>query len=286
LLGVKATTKGVQLDDHFVNVISLAIGIDPHVLSLARSDLQVQHWIDYMMGRYMGKKLIVARDKLDNIRGVRQKLLAFELFLTKYPEWKDKVVLIQVVVSTADNPELSSSISNIVHRINSQFSTLAHQPLVFQRRDITFSQYLALLSVADVLMVTSLREGMNLTCHEFVICQDGSHCSKKYGTIILSQFTGSASVFKDSTSGHFDLSINPWDFQQTAKAIKSALEMNEVEKEYRYKKMHHVVVNYTGEYWVTNLNQSLAKHLGHIHSVASNNRSSRRWHPIRKFFSR
>jgi len=120
---------------------------------------------------------------------------------------------------------------------------------------------------ADVLMVTSLREGMNLTCHEFIICQDGSHCSKKF-----SEFTSSASLFKDSMIGHFDLSINPWDYQQTAKVIKSALEMDKAEKEYRYKKMHHVVVNHTGEYWVNNLNQSLAKHHGRIQSVTGNNR--------------
>lgn len=259
LLVVEATNEGIQLENHFVNVLSLAIGIDPHGLSLARSDSQVLDWIDVIGERYKGKKLIVARDKLDNVRGVRQKLLAFELFLKKYPEWKDKVVLIQVATTTTDNPELSATVSDIVTRIDSQFSTLAHQPLVFLRQDIDFSQYLALLSVADVLMITSLREGMNLTCHEFVICQDGSHYNKKHGAVILSEFTGSASVFKDSVTGHFDISINPWDYQQTAKAIKNALEMDEVEKEHRYKKMRDVVINHTGEYWVNNLNQSLAK---------------------------
>ncbi len=259
LLVVEATADGVQLEDRFVNVLSLAIGIDPHGLRLARSDPQVQEWINVIVERYKGKKLIVARDKLDNVGGVRQKLLAFELFLKKYPEWKDKVVLIQVATSTTDHPELSATVSDIVTRIDSQFSSLAHQPLVFLRQDIAFSQYLALLSVADVLMVTSLREGMNLTCHEFVICQDSSHCSKKHGTLILSEFTGSASVFKDSVTGHFDLSINPWDYQQTARAIKNALEMDEAEKEYRYKKMRDVVVNHTGEYWFNNLSESLAK---------------------------
>ena len=259
LLVVEATADGVQLEDRFVNVLSLAIGLDPHGLRLARSDPQVQEWINVIVERYKGKKLIVARDKLDNVGGVRQKLLAFELFLKKYPEWKDKVVLIQVATSTTDHPELSATVSDIVTRIDSQFSSLAHQPLVFLRQDIAFSQYLALLSVADVLMVTSLREGMNLTCHEFVICQDSSHCSKKHGTLILSEFTGSASVFKDSVTGHFDLSINPWDYQQTARAIKNALEMDEAEKEYRYKKMRDVVVNHTGEYWFNNLSESLAK---------------------------
>lgn len=259
LLVVEATPEGVQLDDHFVNVTSLAIGIDPKGLSMAREEPQAKEWIDVMMERYKGKKLIVARDKLDTVRGVRQKLLACELFLNKYPEWKDKVVLIQVATSTTENPELSATVSDIVTRIDSQHSTLAHQPLVFLRQDIAFAQYLALLSVADVLMVTSLREGMNLTCHEFVICQDGALCSKKHGVTILSEFTGAAHLFKDSVSGHFDLSINPWDYQQTAKAIKQALEMDDAEKEQRYKKMRDIVVNHTGEYWVNNLTKTLAK---------------------------
>src|SRR5262249_43045021 len=136
------------------------------------------------------------------------------------------------------------------------------------------------------MLVTSLREGTNLTCHEFVIFQDGSHCSKKYGPVILSEFTGSASLFKDSVTGHFDLSINPWDYRQTAKAIKTALEMDEAEKEHRYKKVYHVVVNHTGEYWVNNLTQSFARHYGHIQSVTGNNRFSWRWQPIRKFLLR
>jgi len=258
LLVVEATPEGVQLDDHFVNVASLAIGIDPKGLSKEREAPQVKEWIDVMMERYKDKKLIVARDKLDSIGGVRQKLLSYELFLNKYPEWKDKVVLIQVATSTTDNPDLSAVVSDIVTRIDSQHSTLAHQPLVFLRQDIAFSQYLALLSVADVLMVTSLREGMNLSCHEFVICQDGALCSKKHGVTILSEFTGSASIFKDSVFGDFDLPINPWDYQQTAKAIKTALEMDEAERQTRYKKMRDVVVNHTGEYWTQNLTELLA----------------------------
>jgi trehalose 6-phosphate synthase complex regulatory subunit len=260
LLVVEATTDGVQLDDHFVNVKSLAIGIDPIGLDLAREDEAVAEWIKVMTERYKDKKLIVARDKLDHVRGVRQKLLAFELFLNKYPEWRDKVVLIQVATSTTDNPELSATVSDIVTRIDSQFSTLAHQPLVFLRQDIAFSQYLALLSVADVLMVTSLREGMNLTCHEYIICQDGKLCDKKHGPVILSEFTGSASIFKRN-----EIPVNPWDYQQCADAIKQALTMDDAERTRRYDQLHKIVTTHTGEYWVNGLSKSLAKvHEEHV----------------------
>jgi trehalose 6-phosphate synthase/phosphatase len=257
ILSLEATPEGIQRDNQFVNVWSLPIGIDPKAFAVAREEPDVLQWINALQERYAGKRLIVARDKLDNIRGVRQKLLAFELFLNKYPQWRDKVVLIQVATSTTENPELAETVSEIVTRIDAQHSTLAHQPLVFLRQDIAFSQYLALLSVADALMITSLREGMNLTCHEFVMCQDGAAAPGKHGPVILSEFTGSASVFGDA-----DLAVNPWDYQQCAEAIKKALEMSADEKERRYKKMREVVLGQTGDRWMA----QLLEHLAQVHN--------------------
>ncbi|RKF73645.1 putative alpha,alpha-trehalose-phosphate synthase 106 kDa subunit [Golovinomyces cichoracearum] len=245
LLSVEATNKGVQLEDRYVDVIDLAIGIDPIALNLNRTDPDVREWIQIMQERYRGKKLIVARDKLDHIRGVRPKLLAYELFLNKYPEWRDKVVLIQVATSTTEQTELDATVSDIVTRVNSSWANLAYQPLFYLKQDINFAQYLALLSVADVLMISSQREGMNLTCHEFVFCQDGKvEGQKKNGCLILSEFTGSTSAF-----GRNELSVNPWDFRQCAEAIRTALVMDEDEKKRRWSNLYKAVMHHTAENW-------------------------------------
>lgn len=254
ILSVEATEDGVQLENRFVNVWSSPIGIDPSALALAREEPEVLEWIQTMQKRYEGKKVIVARDKLDSIRGVRQKLLAFELFLNKHPEWKDKVVLIQVATSTTEDTELASTVSEIVTRIDAVHSTLTHNPLVFLRQDIAFSQYLALLSIADALAITSLREGMNLTCHEYVICQDGKASSKKHSPVILSEFTGSAAIFDGA-----ELAVNPWDYNSISRAFKSALEMGDEEKDSRYAKLRSLVMHHTGDFWVSNLSEHLAK---------------------------
>ncbi|KAF1845802.1 glycosyltransferase family 20 protein [Cucurbitaria berberidis CBS 394.84] len=254
ILSVEATEDGVQLENRFVNVWSSPIGIDPRALALAREEPEVLEWIQTMQKRYEGKKVIVARDKLDSIRGVRQKLLAFELFLNKNPQWKDKVVLIQVATSTTEDTELAATVSEIVTRIDAVHSTLTHNPLVFLRQDIAFSQYLALLSIADALAITSLREGMNLTCHEFVICQDGRASTKKHSPVILSEFTGSASIFEGA-----DLAVNPWDYNNIAEAFRIALEMTDEEKERRYAKLRNMVMHHTGDFWVSNLSNHLAK---------------------------
>jgi trehalose 6-phosphate synthase/phosphatase len=81
-------------------------------------------------------------------------------------------VLIQVALSTSEQNEVQGQVSDVVTRINSRFSNLSYQPIVFLRQDITFSQYLGLLTAADVCLITSLRDGMNLTSHEYVVCQE------------------------------------------------------------------------------------------------------------------
>jgi trehalose 6-phosphate synthase complex regulatory subunit len=116
-------------------------------------------------------------------QGVRHKILAFETFLEKHPEFHGKVVLIQVALHTTEENEIHSDVSDIVARLNARFSTLTYQPVVFlYTEDLSFSQYLALLTVADAFLVTSMREGMALRTHEFVECQE-----KRHRPLILSE---------------------------------------------------------------------------------------------------
>ncbi|KAI1002037.1 putative alpha,alpha-trehalose-phosphate synthase subunit [Podosphaera aphanis] len=253
LLCVEAVNEGVQLEDRFVAVINLAIGIDPVALDMNREDPDVSEWVKILRERYQDKKLIVARDKLDHVRGVRSKLLSYELFLNKYPEWRDKAVMIQVATSTTEQAELDATVSDIVTRVNSEWANLAYQPLLYLKQDISYAQYLALLTVADCLMITSQREGMNLTCHEFLFCQDGRFQGhNKHGCLILSEFTGSAFVF-----GGNELSVNPWDYRQCADSIKTALEMGEDEKQNRWNKLYKAVMHHTAEYWFTSFLEKL-----------------------------
>jgi HAD superfamily hydrolase (TIGR01484 family) len=254
ILCVEATPEGIQMEDRFINVGTFPIGIDPTSWDKRRKAADVEQWIDTISERYQGKRLIVSRDKIDSVRGIRQKLLSYELFLNTYPDWADKVVLIQVATSTTEQPELEATISDIAMRINSTHSTLAHQPLVFLKQDLAFPQYLALITVADALMITSLREGMNLTSHEFVYCQDGSYGDKMYGSLILSEFTGSASVF-----GNHALLVNPWDYRQCAKAILTALTRDEKKRKEVWEAMHSAVLQNSTGNWVKSFNETLTR---------------------------
>ena len=248
----EATNDGIQLEDRFVNVQRFPIGIDPKSLNDRRRNPDVEQWIQVIREKYAGKYLIVGRDKLDPVRGVRQKLLAYELFLNKYPHWKDKVVLVQVATSTTEQAELDATVSDIVTRVNSMHSTLAHQPLVFLKQDIGYAQYLALITVADILLITSLREGMNLTSHEFIFCQEGQSDKERLGALILSEFTGTSSVL----GGH-QLSVNPWDYREISESIRTALEMTNDERRQRWSKCYQAVTHRTAAYWFTSFVETL-----------------------------
>ncbi|PIA90785.1 putative alpha,alpha-trehalose-phosphate synthase [UDP-forming] 106 kDa subunit [Cercospora beticola] len=252
LLAVETTAEGVQIDEHFVNVTCVPVGINPPLFEETLANDEVQEWVATIKKKYEGKKLIVARDRLDHVHGVRQKLLAYELFLNRYPEWREDVVMVQVATSTSEQSELLATVSDIHTRIDSVHSTLAHQPLVFLKQDIAFAQYIALLTVADGLMVSALRDGMNLTPHEFIYCQDGRGGEKKYGPLILSEFTGSAAAL-----GKEFISINPWDFSGMADAIKQGLEMSDEEKKRRWEVLHDIVLKKTGANWMRELSRQL-----------------------------
>ncbi|KAG8971228.1 hypothetical protein FRB90_010567, partial [Tulasnella sp. 427] len=161
ILSLEALPKGIQLENSFVDVTALPMGIDLSTLDQKRKDPEVREWVTLLEQRYAGVKLIVGRDKLDEVQGVRQKVLAFETLLDRHPEFRSKVVLFQIALSTTSENEniASNPLNTAISRINARFSSLSYTPVVLlHTSELNFNQYLALLTVADAFMVTSLRE--------------------------------------------------------------------------------------------------------------------------------
>eukprot|EP01025_Chloroclados_australasicus_P014344 TRINITY_DN16719_c1_g1_i13.p1 TRINITY_DN16719_c1_g1~~TRINITY_DN16719_c1_g1_i13.p1 ORF type:complete len:621 (+),score=58.90 TRINITY_DN16719_c1_g1_i13:936-2798(+) len=189
------------------------------------------------------KKIMLGVDRLDMIKGLPQKLLAFEDFLINHEEWQDRVMLIQIAVPSrtdvAEYQKLRSTVHEIVGRISGKFSSLTHTPIMHLDRQLSFYELVALYSITDVALVTSQRDGMNLVSYEFVACQNDNA-----GVLILSEFAGAA-----QSLGAGALLVNPWNVPQISKAIAHALTMSETERRERHSSNYSHVMQHTAQEW-------------------------------------
>lgn len=241
VLGFDSNSAGVDAYGAHVPVDVFPIGIDAQAIQKAAFGAQdIEKTVAGIRQLYAGRKIIVGRDRLDSVRGVAQKLQAFELFLERYPEWRDKVVLIQVTSPTSveeekEDPEnkIAGQISNLVSTINGRFGSLSFSPVQYYPQYLSQREYFALLRVADVGLITTVRDGMNTTSLEYIVCQQTNH-----SPLILSEFSGTAGTLPSA------IHINPWDLGGVAGAIDRALKMPaEQRKEQQSKLYKHVITN-------------------------------------------
>ena len=230
ILGLESTPEGVENNGSFTRVAAFPIGIDPERFTRALGTDEVQIHIKELRERFRGRKVMLGVDRLDMIKGIPHKLLAFEKFLSEHPEWRDKVILIQIAVPTrSDVPEyqrLASQVHEIVGRINGRFGSIGSVPIQHLDCTLQFPELCALYAVTDVMLVTSLRDGMNLVSYEFISCQNKNDA----GTLVLSEFAGAA-----QSIGAGALLVNPHNISDVANSIHDALTMPEAEKLERHK---------------------------------------------------
>ncbi|KAK3198524.1 hypothetical protein Dsin_021939 [Dipteronia sinensis] len=257
ILGYEGTPDGVENQGRLTRVAAFPIGIDSDRFIRALEVTEVQNHIRELKDTFAGRKVMLGVDRLDMIKGIPQKILAFEKFLEENPDWRDKVVLLQIAVPTrTDVPEyqkLTSQVHEIVGRINGRFGTLTTVPIHHLDRSLDFQALCALYAVTDVALVTSLRDGMNLVSYEFVACQD----SKK-GVLILSEFAGAA-----QSLGAGAILVNPWNITEVAASIGRALNMSPEEREKRHRHNFAHVTTHTAQEWaetfVSELNDTVVE---------------------------
>ncbi|CAA20146.1 Alpha,alpha-trehalose-phosphate synthase [Schizosaccharomyces pombe] len=240
----------VSFENRQIDVIALPISIDPGFIDRCLASPPVEHWAKVLQDRFRGKHIILSHDKLDPIRGLRSKLISFERFLQKYPEYRENTILLQVAPESLQDSEHLPHISDIVTRINSAYSNIAsrHVPVILLRQKLGYAQFLALMMISDALIDNSLREGISLTSHQFIYVQ-----RKRHRPLILSEFVGSASILNDNA-----IIVNPWDYSKTAEAFRTALTMSEEECQKRNKAMCNLILRHDAASWAVTF-QSLIK---------------------------
>ncbi|KDD73644.1 glycosyltransferase, partial [Helicosporidium sp. ATCC 50920] len=243
LLGLDATPSGVEDNGCLTRVAAFPIGIDPDRFTSALGSAEVRANVAQLLNRYAGRKVMLGVDRLDMVKGIPPKLLAFEKFLEEHPEWRDRVLLVQIAVpSRTDVPDyqrLRSVVHEVVGRINGAYGTLTHVPIYHLDRQLSFPELVALYAVTDVALVTSLRDGMNLVSYEYVACQRDNA-----GVLVLSEFAGAA-----QSLGAGALLVNPWNVSDVARAIHVALEMDEAQRRMRHQQNYLHVAQHTAQTW-------------------------------------
>jgi trehalose 6-phosphate synthase len=185
-------------------------------------------------------------DRIDYTKGILERFLAIERFLEKYPAYQRKFTFVQIGAPSRTHikryHDLMTEVEAEAERINWRFQTGKWKPIAFLKRQHSHSEIAPYYRAADLCLVTSLHDGMNLVAKEFLAARQDER-----GVLILSQFTGAARELRDA------LLVNPYDIDQTAEAIRVALEMEPEEKQLRMQRMRKAIRENNIYHWAGRL---------------------------------
>ncbi|EEQ36618.1 putative alpha,alpha-trehalose-phosphate synthase [Clavispora lusitaniae] len=239
---VKTVPNGIEYQGRSISIGAFPIGIDVDKFTEGVKKPNAVERIKQLKQKFKDVKVIVGVDRLDYIKGVPQKLHAFEVFLQENPEWIGKVVLVQVAVPSRGDVEeyqnLRATVNELVGRINGQFGTVEFVPIHYLHKSIPFEELISLYHISDVCLVSSTRDGMNLVSYEYIACQE-----EKKGSLILSEFAGAAQSLNGA------IIVNPWNIEELSEAIKEGLTLPEEKKALNFKKLFDYISKYTSGQW-------------------------------------
>lgn len=218
ILGYDHHMGEIALRQRVVKADTFPMGIDFDAFAAGAAEPAVARIRDELRRPLGDSRVILSIDRLDYTKGIDKRLLAYQAFLKANPTWRGRVVLLLVVVPSRIGVEeyrrMKSRIDKLVGEINGRFGTLTWTPVVYQYRNFGHDTLEALYSAADVMLVTPLRDGMNLVAKEYLACR-----TDNTGVLVLSEMAGAASELGEA------LLINPNDVSGMAEALREALEM-------------------------------------------------------------
>ncbi|KAL0542735.1 hypothetical protein IC582_017809 [Cucumis melo] len=269
MLGLEYQSKrgyiGLEYFGRTVGIKIMPVGIHmgqmESVLRLADKDWRVQE----LKRQFEGKVVLLGVDDMDIFKGVNLKLLAMEQMLRQHPKWQGRAVFIQIANPARgrgkDLEEIQDEIQECCQRINENFGQPNYEPIVFIDRPVSLAERAAYYTIAECVVVTAVRDGMNLTPYEYVVCRQGTSGSE-YSTetngpqksmLVISEFMGCS----PSLSGA--IRVNPWNIEATAEALNEAISMAEAEKQLRHEKHYKYVSTHDVAYWSRSFFQDMER---------------------------
>lgn len=204
---------------------------------------------------YLSDKIIgLGIDRLDYAKGIPERVKAIDRFLEKYPEYKGEFVFVQagapLLSRVAGYRKLSQKVEELTDEINMKYEIEGWKPIWFIEEKIKTKVLRAFQRLADIYIVSSLHDGMNLVAKENVATD-----IDKSGVLLLSRFTGAHEELEKA------ISINPFDLEGFSDSIKEAVELSDSEKEKRMKSMRETVKNHDIYDWLADSLNKAEEHL-------------------------
>ncbi|MDH4062944.1 MAG: trehalose-6-phosphate synthase [Acidobacteriota bacterium] len=195
------------------------------------------------------QRLIFGLDRLDYTKGIPERIRAFERMLERYPRWRGRVTMLQIGAPSREHLERYQSISDdvdvAVRRINERFGTEAWLPVTYLRQHHEPEDVAALYRAADVCVVSSLHDGMNLVAKEYIASRTDLR-----GVLVLSRFTGAARDLLEAVD------VNPFAVDEFAGVLHQALSMPEAEQARRMRALRTRVGEHTIYDWAAHVIQA------------------------------
>ncbi|MGI9951862.1 trehalose-6-phosphate synthase [Moorellaceae bacterium AZ2] len=226
------------------------MGIDFEAFQKLAREPKIRQQAEALRRQVGADRIALAIERLDYTKGILERLLAFERFLEEAPEWRGRLALLQIAVPSRTAipayQQLRSQVEEAVGRINGRFSEGSYRPVHYFWRGIPRRELVSYYLAADLMLVTPLRDGLNLVAKEYVASRvDGT------GVLILSRFAGAARELKEA------LIVNPYDIEGIVAALKTALAMPVSQQKQRLHRLQEQVRRHDVRWWIGSFQRAL-----------------------------
>ncbi len=254
----------IGVGDRMVKVDAFPMGIDFQRFQNAARSEKIQKEVKKLRNKIGDRKIILSVDRLDYTKGIPERLQAFDLFLEKYPAYRGRVTLVCVAVPSRTSVEhyiqLKRQVDELISRINGKYGDMSWMPIMYMYRLLPFQQLVPLYTIADVALITPLRDGMNLIAKEYIASKPDAS-----GVLILGEMAGAAQELGEA------LIVNSHNRWQIARAIKQAISLPRKEQIRRNKIMQRRLQRYDIDRWA----HDFMERLDHIKVIQAQSRSRR-----------
>lgn len=219
------------------------IGIDVAAIGRAARQACLQPALQRMRDSLAGRRLVIGVDRLDYSKGIPERFAAFERFLTGHPDQHGRVTLLQITPRSRDKVaeyrQIRAQLNRQCGAINGAHATPDWVPIRYLNSNLRHGTLAGYYRMADVGLVTPLRDGMNLVAKEYVAAQERDDP----GVLVLSRFAGAARELRQA------IIINPYDPQEVADGIACALAMPLAERRQRWQALHTAICDNDIDHW-------------------------------------